>query len=94
MEEKSHRLARLQARQTELTLASNRRMVGRTLKARVESRGPMEDGHWLVRTGEWKNVHLEGVGGRQLPFGELVEVHVTDAGPHFLRAELAPAPAG
>lgn len=87
--EKSRRLARLQARQTELTLESNRRMVGRTLQARVESRGAVEGGHWLARTGEWKNVHLDAGEGARLPFGELVPVRITDAGPHFLKAELA-----
>ncbi|BDU77056.1 tRNA (N6-isopentenyl adenosine(37)-C2)-methylthiotransferase MiaB [Mesoterricola sediminis] len=88
-QEKSDRLARLQARQVELTLASNRRMVGRTVPARVESRGAVEGGHWLARTGEWKNVHLAAGEGRRLPFGELVNVRITDAGPHFLKAEIA-----
>lgn len=86
--EKSRRLTRLQARQTELTLESNRSMVGRTLQARVESKGALDGGHWLARTGEWKNVHLAVPEGRRLPFGELVGVRVTGAGPHFLRAEL------
>jgi tRNA-2-methylthio-N6-dimethylallyladenosine synthase len=85
---KQERLARLQARQTELTLASNRRMVGRTVPARIETQGPLDGGHWLARTANWKNVHLKVPEGRTLPFRELVEVRVTDAGPHFLRAEL------
>lgn len=89
MHVKSERLMRLQARQTELTLQSHRRMVGRTVKARIESQGPTESGHWMARTGEWQNVHLSAPTGCSLPFGELVEVRVTDAGPHFLRAELA-----
>ncbi len=87
--EKSRRLSRLQARQTELTLESNRRMVGRTVRARVESRGALDGGHWLARTGEWKNVHVAAAEGLRLPFGELVDVRVTGAGPHFLRAEIA-----
>jgi tRNA-2-methylthio-N6-dimethylallyladenosine synthase len=85
---KSERLTRLQARQTELTLRSHRRMVGRTVQARVESHGPTENGHWLARTGEWQNVHLMVKTGIILPFGELVDVKIMDAGPHFLRAEL------
>jgi tRNA-2-methylthio-N6-dimethylallyladenosine synthase len=85
---KSERLLRLQARQTELTLQSHRRLVGCTVKARIESHGPTEAGHWLARTGAWQNVHLGTATGRQLPFGELVEVRITDAGPHFLKAEL------
>jgi tRNA-2-methylthio-N6-dimethylallyladenosine synthase len=88
-EVKQERLARLQARQAELTFASNRREVGRTVPARVESRGPVDGGHWLARTASWKNIHLEVPAGRVLPFGELVPVRVNGAGPHFLRAELA-----
>jgi tRNA-2-methylthio-N6-dimethylallyladenosine synthase len=88
MAEKTRRLMALQARQTELTLESNRRFVGRTVQARVESRGALDSGHWLARTGEWKNVHLEA-GDRRLPFGELVQVRITGAGPHFLKAEVA-----
>lgn len=84
---KSERLSRLQARQTELTLQSHRRMVGRIVKARIESQGPTENGHWLARTGEWQNVHLVAGAGTPLVFGELVDVKITDAGPHFLRAE-------
>jgi tRNA-2-methylthio-N6-dimethylallyladenosine synthase len=86
---KSERLARLQARQTELTLQSHRCMVGRNVKARIESHGPVEAGHWLARTGEWQNVHLAVPPGQNPPFGELVNVKITDAGPHFLKAELA-----
>ena len=88
--EKSARLHRLQVRQTELTLQSHRRMVGRTVKARIESHGPTETGYWLARTGEWQNVHLLAGPGVHLPFGELVEVKIADAGPHFLKAEVLP----
>jgi len=87
---KSERLARLQARQTELTLQSHRRMVGRTVPARIESRSATDNGCWLARTGEWQNVHLAAAADASLPFGELVQVRITDAGPHFLRAELVP----
>jgi len=88
-EVKSQRLARLQARQSELTLASNQSQIGRTLKARIESSGPTENGHWMARTGEWRNVHLKAEEGCLLPFGELVNVRIVDAGPHFLKGELA-----
>ena len=86
---KQERLARLQARQAELTFQSNRRQVGACLQARVESRGPVDGGHWLARTASWKNVHLAVPADRDLPFGEQVRVRVTGASPHFLRAELA-----
>ncbi len=88
-EEKSERLARLQARQGELTWAAHQRFVGRTLSVRVESRGADEGGCWLARTGEWVNVKLASAAERALPFGELVQARITEAGPHFLRAELA-----
>jgi len=84
---KQERLSRLQARQTELTLASNQRMVGRELDARIESETVLDGGHWLARTASWKNVHLAA--DRPLPFRERVRIRVTGAGPHFLRAELA-----
>jgi tRNA-2-methylthio-N6-dimethylallyladenosine synthase len=85
---KHERLARLQARQTELTLQSNRREVGKTVQVRIESHAPSEQGHWLARTAQWRNVHIENAAHRPLPFGRLVEVRITDAGPHWLRAEL------
>ncbi|HTL98188.1 MAG TPA: tRNA (N6-isopentenyl adenosine(37)-C2)-methylthiotransferase MiaB [Holophagaceae bacterium] len=85
---KSDRLKRLQARQAELSLASNRRFVGRQVKARIESHGTGDEGFWLARTGEWKVVHLAAGPGRDLPFGGLVDLRVTDASPHFLAAEL------
>ncbi len=85
---KSERLARLQQRQAELTLASNRRFVGREIPVRIESRGATEQGWWLARSGEWKTIHLAAGPGRELPFGELVQVRITQASPHFLGAEL------
>jgi tRNA-2-methylthio-N6-dimethylallyladenosine synthase len=86
---KAERLRVLQQRQAELTQASNERMVGRTVHVRIESPGPTEQGHWMARTGEWKNVHLKAGQGRILPFGERVEATITGAGPHFLKAEIA-----
>jgi len=85
---KTERLMRLQARQAELSFESNRRFIGRELKARIESHGDAQDGFWLARTGEWKVVHLAAGPGRELPFGSLVDLRVTDASPHFLAAEL------
>ena len=85
---KSERLKRLQSRQSELSLESNRRFIGREMKARIESHGDAKDGFWLARTGEWKVVHLAAGPDRELPFGELVDLRVTDASPHFLAAEL------
>ena len=84
---KSERLTRLQARQMELSLASNRRMVGRTVQARIETEGPLDGGYWLARTADWKNVHIVAPAGVVLPFGHLVDLTILDASPHFLRAE-------
>ncbi|WP_043483975.1 tRNA (N6-isopentenyl adenosine(37)-C2)-methylthiotransferase MiaB [Geothrix fermentans] len=89
MAQKSERLARLQKRQTELTLASNLRFLGREIPVRIETHGPTEQGWWLARSGEWKTVHLAAGPGRELPFGELVKARITQASPHFLGAELA-----
>ena len=88
---KQERLTRLQARQTELTLASNRRWWDARLPGPDGEPRPLDGGHWLARTASWKNVHLAAPEGRTLPFGELVEVRITGASPHFLRAELAEA---
>ena len=85
---KSQRLTRLQARQTELALASNLRMVGRTVLARMETEGPLDGGYWLARTADWKNVHVTAALGQVLPFGQLVAMQVTAASPHFLRAQV------
>jgi len=89
---KHERLARLQARQTELTLQSHARQVGKVVPVRVESEGPQEDGLWLARTAQWRNVRLENPSDRPLPFGRLVEAKITAAGPHWLRGR-ADAPA-
>lgn len=87
-EVKSARLTRLQQRQAQLTRASNERFLGREIPVRVETHGPNEHGWWLARSGEWKTIHLQVGPGRLLPFGELVQARVTQAGPHFLGAEL------
>ena len=85
---KSERLTRLQQRQAELTRASNERFLGREIPVRIETHGPTEHGWWLARSGEWKTIHLAAGPGRELPFGELVRVRITQASPHFLGAEL------
>jgi tRNA-2-methylthio-N6-dimethylallyladenosine synthase len=89
---KRERLAHLQTRQAELTLASNQRMLGRTLPVRIESTEAQVEGgaaHWQARTANWKNVHLDAPAECRLPFGEQVRARITAAGPHFLKAELA-----
>jgi tRNA-2-methylthio-N6-dimethylallyladenosine synthase len=84
---KRERLARLQARQAELTLQSHAREVGKVVPVRVESSGPREGGLWLARTAQWRNVRLGSPSGRPLPFGRLVDARITAAGPHWLRGE-------
>ena len=85
---KLERLTRLQRRQTALTLESNQCLLGRELEVRIESRDATEQGHWMARTGQWQNVHLNAGEGRRLTFGGLVRARMTYAGPHFLGAEL------
>ena len=85
---KSERLRRLQQRQVELTRASNDRFVGREIPVRIETHGPTGHGWWLARSAEWKTIHLAVGPGRTPPFGELVQVRITMASPHFLGAEL------
>ena len=87
---KRERLARLQARQTELTHVSHRREVGKILKVRIEGQGS-KDGRWLARTAKWRNVRLENPRGLpvpSMPFGRLVDALITDAGPHWLKGEV------
>jgi len=96
---KRERLTRLQARQTELTLMSHRREVGKIIPVRIENQCPTEDKtedkegadggrYWLARTAHWRNVHLENPNNRPMPFGRLVKAKVTDASPHWLRGEV------
>jgi tRNA-2-methylthio-N6-dimethylallyladenosine synthase len=85
---KSERLAQLQRRQVELTQLSNERFLGREILVRIETHGPNEHGWRLAHSGEWKTIHLNAGPGRELPFGELVKVRITQASPHFLGAEL------
>ena len=85
---KHERLARLQARQTEITFESHRREVGKIVPVRIEGRAASGHGNWLARTAQWRNVHIENAGEAALPFGRLVEVRIVDAGPHWLKAEL------
>jgi tRNA-2-methylthio-N6-dimethylallyladenosine synthase len=84
---KHERLARLQARQLELTLRSHAREVGKVVPVRIESSGPAEGGAWLARTAQWRNVRLDNPSDRPLPFGRLVDARITSAGPHWLKAE-------
>ncbi|MCL1893869.1 MAG: tRNA (N6-isopentenyl adenosine(37)-C2)-methylthiotransferase MiaB [Holophagaceae bacterium] len=85
---KHERLARLQARQTEFTTQSNLREVGKIVPVRIESHTPSEQGYWLARTAQWRNVHIENSADSQLPFGRLVDVKITGAGPHWLKGEV------
>ena len=86
---KLKRLQILKARQNEITILSNSKMIGRKLKVRVEADSLLSGGYWLARTPNWKNVHIHAPIGVQLPFRRLVDVEIVDAGPHFLQAVLA-----
>jgi len=86
---KSERLTRLQRRQTELTMESHRRLLGKELDVRIESPEATEQGHWMARTGQWQNVHLNLGEGPKPSFGSLIRARIIHAGPHFLGAERA-----
>lgn len=85
---KLRRLSVLQNKQKEITLASNYKMLGQVLQARIETRSKIKGNYWLARTDNWKNVHIYTSNDQQLPFRQLVDIKITDVGPHFLKAKL------
>lgn len=85
---KQERLARLQRRQTEITLARHRSLLDQVVEVRIESETATEEGHWMARTARWQNIHLKANEDIILPFGECVQARITHAGPHFLGAEM------
>jgi tRNA-2-methylthio-N6-dimethylallyladenosine synthase len=85
---KLERLNRLKAKQTDFTILSNSKMIGRELKVRIETPTASKNGYWLARTSNWKNVHIRVTDGCELPFRCLISVKIVAAGPHFLVAEI------
>ncbi len=85
-EEKSRRLAVLNARQKEISQANNRRHMGATVEAMVEGKNPAR-GQWVGRTSQNKVVNFTAPGA-QLNNGEYVQVKVTATFPNSLAGEL------
>jgi tRNA-2-methylthio-N6-dimethylallyladenosine synthase len=77
------RLQRLQAEIARGQLAFNRSTVDRTCQVMVERRGK-RPGQWLGKSPWLQSVHFEG----DAAIGDIVEVHLAEAGPNSLRVEL------
>jgi len=84
--EKAVRLARLQRRQEQITLERNSEYLGRTLEVMVEGRSKSDGDQWCGRAPGNQVVNFAG---RSFHAGQLVDVTVTEACTHSLRALLA-----
>jgi len=84
-EVKSARLARLQKRQSEITLARNLEYIGQTMPVMVEGQGKA-DNQWSGRT--VTNHIVNFTGGSALQPGQTVEVEIEEGLLHSLRGRL------
>ena len=84
-EEKVRRLNEIIALQSELSLASNRREIGRTVEVLVEGFSKRSHDDMFGRTSQYKTVVFPRAGRH---IGELVRVRVTSASAATLRGEL------
>lgn len=82
-EEKTRRLMALQARQREIQLKRNERLVGEEVEVLVESRNPKQV-QWTGRTTSNRVVNFESA---EEKLGSYVRVKVTRAGPNSLVGE-------
>ncbi len=85
-EVKVQRLARLQARQNEISLDCNREYVGQELEVMVEGESKLSDGQWSGRTGTNQIVNFTGCRG--LRPGDFRTVHIDEACLNSLRGSL------
>ncbi len=88
-EEKVRRLQVLQARQREIQLARNERLVGQEVEVLVESHSE-RTGQWVGRTTANRVVNFESAGEE---LGSYIPVRVTRAGPNSLVGERVQAAA-
>ncbi|MBZ5569446.1 MAG: tRNA (N6-isopentenyl adenosine(37)-C2)-methylthiotransferase MiaB [Acidobacteriia bacterium] len=86
-EEKSRRLAVLNARQKEISAALNQRHLGETLEVMVEGRNQAR-GQWIGRTSQHKVLNFTISGGEEPRIGQYVPVRVTAAFPNSLLGEM------
>ena len=84
-EEKVRRLNEIIALQNELSLASNRREIGKTVEVLVEGFSKRSHEDMFGRTSQYKTVVFPRVGRH---IGELVQVHVLEASAATLRGEI------
>ena len=84
-EEKVRRLNEIIALQNELSLASNRREIGKTVEVLVEGFSKRSHDDMFGRTSQYKTVVFPRAGRH---IGELVQVHVLEAGAATLRGEI------
>lgn len=85
-EEAQERLLRLQTRQSERTLAYHRSRVGELTRVLVDGPSRLGAGQFSGRDPHLRVVNLEAEPGAGPRTGDLVEVRITDATPHSLRA--------
>jgi len=84
---KEARLARLQARQQEITMARHREYQGRVLEVMVEGESRDGAGQWSGRAASNQVVNFSAVEGRLAP-GEMVKVIIEEACQNSLRGVL------
>ena len=87
-EEKTLRLAVLNARQKEISLAANQRHLGEALEVMVEGRNPARS-QWIGRTSQHKVLNFTTGGGEEPRVGQYVPVRVTATFPNSLLGEMA-----
>ncbi|MBZ5511108.1 MAG: tRNA (N6-isopentenyl adenosine(37)-C2)-methylthiotransferase MiaB [Acidobacteriia bacterium] len=87
-EEKTLRLALLNARQKEISLAANQRHLGEALEVMVEGRNPARS-QWIGRTSQHKVLNFTTGGGEEPRVGQYVPVRVTATFPNSLLGEMA-----
>ena len=85
-EEKVRRLNEIIALQTQLSLESNRREIGKTVEVLVEGFSKRSHDDMYGRTEQYKTVVFPRSGQK---IGDLVQVHITDASAATLRGETA-----
>ena len=87
-EEKSRRLAMLNARQKEISQANNRRHLGTTVEAMVEGRNEHRN-QWVGRTSQNKVVNFTAPDGIKPEQGQYVQVRISATYPNSLAGEIA-----
>ena len=77
------RLLALQKLQAEIQLKNNRQLIGRIVKVLIIEQNRKKPGEVIGRSESYRAVNFSS----QTPIGTFVQVKITGAGPHSLRAE-------